>query len=126
MLRNIETGKHRYFYAHEINTLFDNSMLLCTKADLTTIQIKVNQQDIFEVCTQGRQNTKLQIKLNIFVNIFAALGKSVPMGCPDSVILESLLRNHQVNFLILYQNTKKPHKMTINVFFERLQFICMD
>ena len=126
MLRNIKTGKHRYFYAHEINTLFDNSMLLCTKADLTTIQIMVNKQDIIEVRTQGRQNTKLRFKLNTFVTIFAALGKSVPMGCPDSVILESLLRNHQVNLLILYQNTKQPHNDNICFFFERLQFICMD
>ena len=39
-------------------TLFDNSMLLCTKADLTTIQNKVNKQDIIEVCTKERQNTK--------------------------------------------------------------------
>ena len=34
VLRNIETGKNRYFYAHVNNTLFDKSILLCTKADL--------------------------------------------------------------------------------------------
>ena len=37
VLRNIETNKYRYFYAHENNTIFDISILLCTKADLTTI-----------------------------------------------------------------------------------------
>ena len=47
-----ETGKYRYVYAHETNTLVDKSMLLCSKADLTTIQNKVNKQDIIEVCTQ--------------------------------------------------------------------------
>ena len=47
-------------------------MLLCTKADLTTIQNKVKRQDIknknkrqdiIEVCTQERQNTKWRFKL---------------------------------------------------------------
>ena len=37
VLRNIETGEYRYFYAHENNTLFEKSHLLCTKADLITI-----------------------------------------------------------------------------------------
>ena len=40
VLRNIETGEYRYFYAHENNTLFQKSHLLCTKADLITIQEK--------------------------------------------------------------------------------------
>ena len=59
VLRNTETGEHRYFYAHENNTLFDKYMLLCTKADLTTIQKKINKQDTIEVCTQEKQNGDL-------------------------------------------------------------------
>ena len=47
--RNLETSEYRYFYAHENNTLFDKSILLCTKADLTTIQNKVNKLDIIEI-----------------------------------------------------------------------------
>ena len=44
VLCNVETGEYRYFYAHENNTLFKKShllFLLCTKADLITIQGKV-------------------------------------------------------------------------------------
>ena len=52
VLRNIETGEYRYFYPLENNTLFDKSILLCTKGDLTTIQNKVKKQDIIEVYTQ--------------------------------------------------------------------------
>ena len=99
VLRNIETGKYHYFYAHENNTLFDKSLLLFTQADLTTIQNKVNKQDIIEVCTQDRQNTKRRFKLIANVTIFAALLKNVPMGCPDSKNPKPLLRNHQVNCL---------------------------
>ena len=49
VLQNIETREYRYFYAHENNTLFDKSILLCTEADLTTIQNKVNKQHIIEI-----------------------------------------------------------------------------
>ena len=57
-LPSIEISKYRYFYCHERSTLFDKSMLLCTKADLTTTQSIVNRQDIIRICTQERRNTK--------------------------------------------------------------------
>ena len=104
----IETGKYRYLYAHENKTLFDKSLLLCTKADLTIIQNKVNKQDIIEVCTQERQNTKWQFKLITHVTIFAALLKNVPMGC--SRCPEPLLRNNHVGFRMRSRNI---HTMTI-------------
>ena len=40
VLRNIETGKNRFFYAQEIDTFFEKFHLLCTKADSITIQGK--------------------------------------------------------------------------------------
>ena len=108
-LRNIETGEYRYFYAYESNTLFEKSQLLCTKADLITIQGKVEKFDIVEQCTQKRQNTKW--RLNLFTNLtnFAALLKNIPMGCPDSVLPERLLRHTQVNCL-LSNKDKEPYK----------------
>ena len=96
-LRNIETGEYRYFYAHENNNLFEKSYLLCTKADLIAIQGKVEKFDIVEQCTQERQNTKWRFKLITNVTIFAAMLKNIPMGCPDSVLPEPLLRHTQVN-----------------------------
>ena len=116
VLCNIESGEYRYFYAHENNTLFDKSMLLYTKADLTTIQNKVNKQDILEVCTQERQKTNWQFKLITNVTIFAALLKNVPMGCPDSVILEPVLRKNHVTYLISDQNTKQPYNENLCLF----------
>ena len=90
VLRNIKTGEYRYFYAHENNTLFEKSHLLCTKADLITIQGKVEKFDIVEQCTQERQNTKWRFTLITNVTIFAVLLKNIPMGCPDSVLPEPL------------------------------------
>ena len=109
VLRNIDTGELRCFYAHENNTLFEKSNLLCTKTDLITIQGKVEKFDIVEQCTQDRQNTKWRFKLITNVTIIAALLKTVPMGCPDFVLSEILLRHTQVNCL-LSNKDKEPHK----------------
>ena len=110
VLRNIETGEYRYFYAHENNTLFEKSHLLCTKADLTTIKGKVEKFDTVEQCTQERQNTKWRFKLITNVTIFAALLKNIPMRSPDSVLPEPLLRHTQVNCL-LSNKDKNPTKI---------------
>ena len=109
VLRNVETGDYRYYYAHENNNLFEKSHLLSTKADLSTIQGKVEKFDIVEQCTQERQNTKWRFKLITNVTIFAALLKNIPMGCPDSVLPEPLLRHTQVNCL-LSDKDKQPYK----------------
>ena len=62
-----------------------------------------------EQCAQERQNTKWRIKLITNVTIFAALLKKTPMGCPDSVLPETLLKNHSVNCL-LSNKDKEPYK----------------
>ena len=116
VLCNIESVEYGYFYAHENNTLFDKSMLLCTKADLTTIPNKVNKQDILKVCTQERQKTNWRFKLITNKTIFAALLKNVPMGCPDSVILEPVLRKNHVTYSFSDQNTKQPYNDNLYLF----------
>ena len=64
---------------------------------------------IVEQCTQERQNTKWRFKLITNNTIFAALLKNIPMGCPDSVLPEPLLKNHFVNCL-LSNKDKEPYK----------------
>ena len=80
VLRIIEASENRYLYVHENNTLLDKPMLLCSKADLTTKQNKINKQGIIEVCTQERKNTKWRFKLITNVTIFVTLSKNVPMA----------------------------------------------
>ena len=62
-----------------------------------------------EQWTQERQNRKWRFKLITNLTIFAALLKNIPMGCPDSVLPEPLLKNHAVNCL-LSDNDEQPHK----------------
>ena len=76
---------------------------------MITIQGKVEKFDIVKQCTQERQNTKWRFKLITNVTIFAALLKNTPMGCPDSVLPEPLLRHTQVNCLLSNKN-KEPYK----------------
>ena len=109
VLRNVETGENRYYFAHENNTLFEKLHLLCTKADFITIQGKIENFDIVEQCTQERQNTKWRLKLITKVTLFAALLKNIPMGCPDSVLSEPLLQHTPKNSL-LSDKDKQPYK----------------
>ena len=113
VLRNIETGEYRYFYAHENNTLFEKPNLVCTKADLITIQGKVEKFDIVDQSIQERQNTKWRLKLIANVTIFAALLKNIPMGCPDSVLPEPLLKKHSV-IRLLSNKDKEPYKSFVS------------
>ena len=61
VLRNIETREYRYFYAHENNTLFEKSHLLCMKADSIKIPGKVEKFDIVEPRTPKH---KMEIQVN--------------------------------------------------------------
>ena len=76
VFRNVDTGEHRYYYAHKNNTSFERLPILCTKADLLTIQGENEKFDIGEQCTQERQNTKWRFKLITNVTVFAALLKT--------------------------------------------------
>ena len=46
ILRILEDGRFRYFYAHENNTLLDRSKLVCTRDDLAKLK------DFFESCSR--------------------------------------------------------------------------
>ena len=61
---------------------------------------KIEKFDIVEQCIQERQTTKWRFKLTTNVTVFAALIKNIPLGCPDSVVPEFLLRHTQVNCLL--------------------------
>ena len=100
ILRNVDTDKNRYFYAHENNTFFEKSHLLCSKGDLVSLQDRVEKMDLIEICAQERANTKWRYAITTNVTIFFALHNKIPMGCLDAVIHEQLLRRRDVNCLV--------------------------
>ena len=126
VLKNVEDGSCRYFYAHENNTLMEMSKLVCTPDDITYLKEKLLQKmDIVGLCTRERANTKWKFYKLTNLTVFAALLKDVPMGCKDSVLPEPLLKNQNVNCLTYEQKTKKPYK-TIFASSEHLRFTCME
>ena len=58
VLKNIEDGSCRYFYAHENNTLMERSKLVCTPDDIINLKDKLQKTDIVDLCTRERANTK--------------------------------------------------------------------
>ena len=109
ILKNIEDGGFRYFYAHENNTLLDRSKLVCTHDDLAKLKDFLNQIDVMESCSRERKNTKWRFYKLTNLTVFAALLKDVPMGCNNAVLPESLLKKHTINCLTYEKNTRQPY-----------------
>ena len=57
ILKNIEDGKLKYFYAHEISTLLEQSKLLSKKDDMAKLKEILKKNDVIETCTKERFNT---------------------------------------------------------------------
>ena len=57
ILKNIEGGGFRYFYAHENNTLLDRSKLVRTRDDLAELKDFLNKSDVIEFCSRERMST---------------------------------------------------------------------
>ena len=108
VLKNVEDGSCRYFYAHENNTVMERSKLVCTQADMTNLEDRMQKLDIFEFCTRERSITKWNFYKLTNLTIFASLLKDVPMGCKDTVLPEPILRNYNVNCLTFERNTRQP------------------
>ena len=98
ILKNIEDGKFRYFYAHENNSLLEQSKLVSNKDDMAKLKKILKKTDVIESCTKERSNTKWRFFKPTNIPIFAALLRDIPMGCKDAVLPESLLKNQLPNF----------------------------
>ena len=94
ILKNIEDGKFRFFYAHENNTLLEQSKLVSNKDDMAKLKDILKKTDVIESCTKERSNTKWSFIKLTNLTIFAALLKDIPMGYKDAVLPESLVKNH--------------------------------
>ena len=108
VLKKIEDGLCRYFYAHENNTIMERAKLVCTPADMTSLKNRMQKVDIVDVCTRERANTKLTFYKLTNLTVFDSLLKDVPMGCRGTVLPEPLLKNHNVNCLTYERSTRQP------------------
>ena len=109
VLKNIEVGMCRYFYAHENKTLMERSKLVFTPDDNTNLKEKLQKMDIVDLFTRERANTKCKFYKLTNLTVFAELLKDVSRGCKDSLLPEPLLQNQNVNCLTYKQNIKIPY-----------------
>ena len=116
ILKNIEDGGFRYFYAQKNNTPLDRSKLVCTHDDLAKRNDFLNQTDVIESCSRERMNTKWRFYKLTNLTVFAALLKDVPMGCKNAVLPEPLLKNHTINCLTFEESTRQPYNDNLCLF----------
>ena len=116
VLKNVEVGMCRYFYAHENNNIMEKSKLVCTPDDFVNLKEKLQKMDIIDLCTRERANTKWKSYKLTNVRVFAALLKDIPMGCKDTVLPEPLLKNCNVNCLNFERNSSQPYNDNLCLF----------
>ena len=109
ILKNIEDGGFRYFYAHENKALMDRSKLVFTHVDLAKLKDFLNKTGVIESCSPERKNTKKRFYKLTDWTVFAALLKKVPMGCKNVVLPEPLVRNGTINCLTYEEKTRQPY-----------------
>ena len=124
ILKNIEDAKFRYFYAHENNTLLEQSKLVSNKDNMAKLKKILKKTDVIQSCTKERSYTKWRFFKLTNLTIFAALLRDIPMGCKDTVLPESLLRNRSTDCFT--NKTPKKHTRTIFVSSEHLLSTCME
>ena len=116
ILKNIEDGKCKYLYAHENNTLSEQSKLLNNRDDMVKLIEILKKTDVIESCTKERSNTKWKFFKLTNLAVFAAVLRDIPMGCKDAVLPESLLRNPSIYCLTFERNTRQPYKDNLCLF----------
>ena len=109
VLKNNEDGMCKYFYAHAKNTIMQRAKLVCTQADIINLKDRMQKVDIVDVCTREKANTKWKFQKLTNLTFFACLHEEVPMGCKDTVLLEPLFKNHNVNCLTFDSNTRQSY-----------------
>ena len=104
ILRNVENGKFRCFYAHEKNTLLDRSKLVCTGFDTVKLEEVLNKTDVIEKCVRERINSKWIFYRLINLTVFAASLKDLPKGCRGEVLPDES-NNELAHFWGKYRTT---------------------
>ena len=80
ILKTIEDGVFRYFYANENSTLPHRSKLVCTRDYLAKLKAFLNKTDVIESCCGEKLSTKWKFYKLTNSIVFAALSKEVTMG----------------------------------------------
>ena len=112
----IEDETCGYFYAHESNTVKEKSKLVCLEDDMANVKKKFQIMDIVDHWTREIGNTNWKSYNFKIVTIFTTSIQDIPMGCEDTVIIASLLKNHNVNCLTCDRNTKQPNNRILCLF----------
>ena len=124
--KNIEDGGSRYFYAHENNSLLTRSKHVCTHDDLAKLTDFLNKTDVIESCSRERMNTKWRFYKLTNLTVFAALLKSIPMGCKNAQSYPNLCLKITQSTVSRSKRTRDNHITTTCVFFVLLHSTCTE
>ena len=109
-----------FFYAHENSLFLERSLLIANKEDTTEFQHRLNDLIIVELSTRERSSSKWNLLFTTKVTIYAALLKSVPIGCKDYLLPPNLVKRNDVN-CFNYKSNKERYSDNLCL----LEAVCM-
>ena len=83
---------------------------------MSNLKDRKHRMEYVDLCTRERVSTKWNFYKLTNLTIFASLLKDVPMGCKDTVLPETLLKNHNVNCLNFERSTRESHNENLCLF----------
>ena len=107
VLRNVEDGSYRYFYAQEKSLSLERSLLVANKEDMTEFPQRLDDLNVVELSTRERSSTKWNMLFTTNVTIFVSLLKSVPVGCKNLLLPPNLVERSDVNCLTYKSNKER-------------------
>ena len=107
ILKNIEDGSYRYFYAHNNEGVFSSPFTISNADDVLQLFRKINQLDILQSIYKLRPNTKWKVHTltNIRYVVFKMIDKNLGVG----VVPDYIKRKQCINSLDINPSTKKPY-----------------
>ena len=103
----MEDGSYRFFSAHENNLLLERSLLIANNEIVTAFQQGLDNLNIVELRTRERSSTKWKLLFTSNVTFYAALLKSVPVGCKYILLPPNLIKRSDVNCLTYTSNKER-------------------
>ena len=79
ILHKIKDGNFRYLFAHENNTLLEQSKFLSNKDDMAKLIEFLTKTDVSESCTKVRSNTNWRFFKLTNLTLIAALLRDIPL-----------------------------------------------
>ena len=94
VLKNVEDGSCRYYYAHENNAFMERLKCMATKWDFVKLENVLNNTDVIQACTKERANTNWNFYALTNMTVLLLYSEKFPWGVKTQYCQSHLQKLH--------------------------------